>query len=391
MARAHSEFARSSCERIQQLVNRRFAGLDVLRAVAIIWVLFFHAQTLSLGSPLPMVTELGWMGVDLFFVLSGFLIGRQWLSQGASPSFSTFYRRRAFRILPAYAVVVAIYFVLPAARERRVIQPLWQFLTFTENLFIDMSSPKAFSHVWSLCVEEHFYLVFPLLAWALMRKPSRAVTITFCVAVMLAGMLWRGFVWFDALAMLDEQAMSKVFYERIYYPTLTRLDGLLMGVVLAIIECHASKTWQWLMQRARWLFIFGAATLALAIALFADAPNARSVIIGYPVLAIAMALIVASASSEHAWFERVKVPGAAWVAAISYSLYLSHKFVFHLVHVWFGSVLDEHGALAIFTYAAASMSFGFVLHLAVEKPFLQLRTALEKRSRVGYTPLAASE
>ena len=113
-------------------------GLDLLRAIAIAWVMLYHVTSNSVR--LPAVIEFGWMGVDLFFVLSGFLIGWQVLkpfTMGARPDWGRFFPRRAWRVLPAYWVVLAVYFAFPALRESPNIQPAWQFLSFTQNIFAD--------------------------------------------------------------------------------------------------------------------------------------------------------------------------------------------------------------------------------------------------------------
>ena len=97
-------------------------------------------------------------------MLSGFLIAGQLLApfaRGSRPSYARFFGRRLLRTLPAYLAVLALYVLIPGVRDRPALAPLWQFLTFSENWLVDMSIPNAFSHVWSLCVEEHFYLVFP--------------------------------------------------------------------------------------------------------------------------------------------------------------------------------------------------------------------------------------
>ena len=96
----------------------RLCGLDLLRAIAIIWVMLFHAT--KYGTPSREFSGLGWMGVDLFFVLSGFLIGSQLfklVAQKQEISLSKFYLNRVFRILPAYIVVLTIYFLVPFTRE----------------------------------------------------------------------------------------------------------------------------------------------------------------------------------------------------------------------------------------------------------------------------------
>ena len=155
----------------------RLPGLDLLRALAIAWVMLFHSFLVGgLGPDFAWLSRYGWMGVDIFFVLSGYLIGRQVLgplARGERLDFARFYARRAYRILPAFAVVLAIYLLWPGGREAKGLAPWWQFATFTLNFTIDYSANQAFSHAWSLCVEEHFYLLFPALAWVLaVRWPS---------------------------------------------------------------------------------------------------------------------------------------------------------------------------------------------------------------------------
>ena len=147
----------------------RLPGLDLLRAIAILWVMTYHALILGLIAPNE-VARFGWMGVDLFFALSGFLIGGQLfkpIARGGKLEPGTFYARRLFRTVPTYLVVLALYFTVPMFRERPGLGPLWQYLTFTQNLFVDFYRVKAFSHVWSLCVEEQFYLIAPLVVMLL--------------------------------------------------------------------------------------------------------------------------------------------------------------------------------------------------------------------------------
>src|SRR5207244_7167264 len=131
------------------------------------------------------VLRLGWIGVDLFFVLSGYLIGGQLLAplaRGQRINLGTFFARRAFRIMPAYFVVLAIYFLLPSWREYpQMSQPLWKFLLSVQN--IALHGGTAFSHAWSLAVEDQFYLVLPLLLLVAYPRPRVAVIIA-CIIVL---------------------------------------------------------------------------------------------------------------------------------------------------------------------------------------------------------------
>src|SRR5882724_9709873 len=116
--------------------RERQPGLDFLRALAIIVVVIYHAGIFGFALPYD-IHRFGWVGVDLFFVLSGYLIGGQLLSQlggGRHIRFGRFYARRALRILPAYLVVVSVYFFLPALREFPTISPLWKFLISVQNI-----------------------------------------------------------------------------------------------------------------------------------------------------------------------------------------------------------------------------------------------------------------
>jgi peptidoglycan/LPS O-acetylase OafA/YrhL len=203
----------------------RLPGLDLMRAIAILWVMFFHFRFTYMPPALNEMARRGWMGVDLFFVLSGYLIGSQLLRpyiSGERPSIGGFYLRRSFRVLPAFLAVLAVYLVWPTFREEPGLSPTWQFLTFTENLRIDYFHDQAFSHVWSLCVEEHFYLVLPILVLVMMRKPGFGKTLTMIIGILLLGMTVRGYLFnhqlAQGLAADDRERFVTLYIEKIYYP-----------------------------------------------------------------------------------------------------------------------------------------------------------------------------
>jgi peptidoglycan/LPS O-acetylase OafA/YrhL len=142
----------------------RLHGLDHLRALAIVLVMTHHYR---LGMPtwLEPVRNIGWTGVDLFFVLSGYLMGYQLLKEIKETnniSFKRFYLKRFFRIIPAYIVVLILYYSLKNYKEGTGMPPLLKFLTFTQNFGLDVLHGKSFSHAWSLCIEEQFYLLLPI-------------------------------------------------------------------------------------------------------------------------------------------------------------------------------------------------------------------------------------
>jgi peptidoglycan/LPS O-acetylase OafA/YrhL len=361
-------------------VSPRIQGLDLLRSIAILGVMLFHTR--GTGLPFDAVGRFGWMGVDLFFVLSGYLIGSQLLrpwSRGERPSMGGFYLRRAFRILPAYLVVLALYFLVPEFRNQPGISPLWQFLTFTVNLKINYFTNHAFSHAWSLCVEEHFYLVLPLLTLWMMRKPSLRKTLWVAGAIVIFGMIIRAWTWqyLHARYGADFDTFVTLYVEKIYYPTYTRLDGLLMGVLLATMRWFRPGWWSVCMRRANMLLAAGLAISAVGVWLFTERFSFLATVIGFPIVSLGFALLVLSAASHRSWIGRFRVWGAETTALLSYSLYLSHKGVIHLDGMYLARFVDPGGAQAVVVYAVTTFAFAALLYRLVERPFLKLRERVQ--------------
>jgi peptidoglycan/LPS O-acetylase OafA/YrhL len=367
----------------------RLPGLDLLRAIAVVWVMLFHSYVVGgLGEDYAWLSRYGWMGVDLFFVLSGYLIGSQVLAplaRGERLSFGGFYLRRAFRILPAFLAVLAVYIWVPGFREAPGLEPAWKFLSFTLNVLIDYGDNKAFSHAWSLCVEEHFYLLFPLLAWWLTRRPSKAAFVAICIGVVLAGVALRAGVWLHDASVEGsvDTARRNWFVEDIYYPTWNRLDGLLAGVVLATLKTFRPHAWQRAQAHANAALLLGLGVVALAFWLFRVRTGLLGNAIGWPVLSAGLALLVFAGASRGGWIGRWAIPGAGWLAATSYSLYLVHKAMFHVVDEAFGEGLAGRGIVAFAAYGLAAVAAAALLHYGVERPFLRLRDRLLARKRAA--------
>jgi len=368
----------------------RAHGLDIVRAAAIAWVMFYHAMNLGLvPDPDHWFVAFGWMGVDLFFVLSGFLIASQLLkpwATGSRPDYPRFFARRLLRTLPAYAAILLLYFGAPGLREFPDIQPFWQFATFTENFLFEPSGPKAFSHVWSLCVEEQFYLVFPgavaILAW----KPSARRTCATLAVLLLFGIAVRAGLWLAWVAkppfVLAAEANWRPYMTLIYYPTWSRLDGLLCGIAFAALRIYRPARWVRLTARPNLLLAAGLAGMAAAILLFQRqiAPLLPTAI-GFPLLAASIGLIVAAASTDRALIGRHRIPGAAALATGAYSLYLSQKLAYHAVEAWLAPALGATGYSRLGLAFGAALAAGALLYWSVERPFLRLRDRLEGPSR----------
>jgi peptidoglycan/LPS O-acetylase OafA/YrhL len=145
--------------------KHKLLGLDHLRAFAIVFVFLFHYQFYGHPEWENKIGSFGWTGVDLFFVLSGFLIAGQLfrtIAIGKNISMKEFFAKRFFRIIPPYLVVIALYVFVPFLREREHFAALWKYLTFTFNFGLDLHQIGTFTHAWSLCVEEQFYLILAI-------------------------------------------------------------------------------------------------------------------------------------------------------------------------------------------------------------------------------------
>jgi peptidoglycan/LPS O-acetylase OafA/YrhL len=353
-----------------------------MRAIAILWVMLWHMRLALQPGIWSEPAHYGWMGVDLFFVLSGYLIGSQLLRpyiRGSRPSIGGFYMRRAFRVLPAYLTVLLFYFAIPGFREAPGLSPAWQFLTFTENFRIDYMNDQAFSHVWSLCVEEHFYLVLPLLILLLMRRPSFGKALSVILGILCFGIAIRTYVYQHQVAIFPgDDLFSLAYIEKIYYPTHTRLDGLLVGVTLATIKTFRPAWWQRLISHGYLLLIGGIALCAGAMWLFNDRFAFSASVIGFPLLSIGLGLLIASSVAPSSPLSKVR--GFALIAALAYSTYLTHKEVIHFVRIHLPQLVEARGWIALIVYFAFSFAAAFVLYMAVERPFLRLRERISSRS-----------
>jgi len=361
----------------------RKPGLDLLRAIAILWVMPFHAYLAGYTGG-GVLRWSGWMGVDLFFALSGFLIGSQVFDALAARGrldFVDFYLRRGFRTLPAYSVVLCIYLAWPSMREAPGMMPAWTFLTYTLNLFYDPQR-TAFSHAWSLCVEEQFYLLFPLLALLLARTRRWRSGVAVIAVLVLGGAILRGVLWLHLvhpLQMRGEDA-GGAYLRFLYVPTYARLDDLLGGIALAAARSYGTRGWAWIERHANAAAIAGVLLTGLCVWGFdGQRLGFAANVFGYPVLALAMTSLVAAAASGQGVLAKIRVPGAAWFAAASYSLYLSHKMVYGQLHGRFAGWADGHGLWTVLIYIATVLAVGAALHYAVERPCLRLREPVRRR------------
>jgi peptidoglycan/LPS O-acetylase OafA/YrhL len=293
-------------------------ALDGLRSIAVYLVLLFHTGMSAVGG--------GFIGVDLFFVLSGFLVSNVILSEidrTGTLRIGHFYARRVRRLLPAALLVVvatSLVFVLVAPVTRRM--PLvgdaqsallyvanWRFLHQAEDYFATNVEESPFLHFWSLAIEEQFYVVFPVLLLVLARVGRRRGWV---MPAVLGGLL---------VASLGAQLYwAQVDANHAYYGTDARLYQLLAGAVLTVVL----RTWRVHLRRraAETLALGGlAGLLVLGSGLLDLAPSWR----GIGATAVSVALLAGLSLREDGALGRVLSQGVpVYLGRVSYGTYLWH-------------------------------------------------------------------
>lgn len=359
------------------LLKKRVPSLDVLRFVAVVMVMTFHTVPFPVELPHDMLFYFvrfgqngGFAGVDLFFVLSGYLIGGLLFDEERRHNrirVGRFLVRRAFKIYPPFWVFLITTVILRVSS--RVGVPRRSLLG--EIFFLQNYVGGLCGHTWSLAVEEHFYLGLPLLLWILLRirresqDPFRIIpylTLTLILVCLVLRVVTSVLVPFEHLTHVA--------------PTHLRIDSLLIGVMLAYFQhYHGERLLAFIRKRRVALLVFG--ILGFLPAFW----YSRWWLVAFGALvyaASAAALILGLSVRE-------RIPGflertAAFFGARSYSVYLWHMTIADMTkHLW--NVRGAAGGASWwFLYAAAyivaSLLFGSLMAAIVEIPVLRLRDAL---------------
>lgn len=369
-------------------IKNRNAGLDYLRVAAILFVMIFHYDVYY-GVPdwLEPFARFGWTGVDLFFVLSGYLISRMLLVEYQNTStinFSRFYVNRSLRILPVFFFVVGLYFLFPVITEGRGLQPIWRFLTFTQNLPIDLRN-NSFSHAWSLSVEEHFYLFFPLILLVIgYFKPGSKVIWIF-LAVILIGAIFRYVSWVWLVDAFSGRARVGAGLKWVYYPSYNRLDGLLFGVAVAILTLkkpgitEALVKFKWIVGISGFALLYAAWSMIDGKIINPAAFDLIPSLLVYPLVSLGYAcLVIIAANTESS---RTALPANLMtrLAIWSYSIYLIHKIIYHSVNTQLHKIIETPPEARFILSMILAICAGAILYTLVEKPFLLLRSKINDR------------
>jgi peptidoglycan/LPS O-acetylase OafA/YrhL len=302
------------------VARRHVAALDGLRAFAVIAVIIYHTMDPTPWLAVDRAVKSGWVGVDLFFVLSGFLITGILLDSKGSPRFfRNFYIRRTLRIFPLYyavlvaALLVAPHFLPSDSAVHAILDKqgwLWAYAQNIEELRHGGKSWKAgwlnLTHLWSLSVEEQFYLVWPAVVYLTARRSLAAVA----AAIVIGAPLLRA-------AMLHAGTPPQV----IYAFTLCRLDTLAVGALLAVLVRSRPELVTTVVRAL--LAIGGIAVLAIAIATGGfDAENYTVQIIGYTAAAALFGGVVLRAAQPRTSPGLLGHPILTTIGRYSYGIYI---------------------------------------------------------------------
>ncbi len=351
-------------------MKSRIPELDGVRGMAILLVLYLHYVVNAItdwSNPLlRFLARSGihaWSGVDLFFVLSGFLIGGILLdARGSENYFRTFYLRRVFRILPIYVVICGTYFALCAAvpgTEANYVAPMpwYVYASFLQNFWLAHHPWNTFlDHSWSLAVEEQFYLTLPAIIWFTPRR-----------------VLWKVIT---ALAMASVAARCIGYVH--YYPAwktaayvfvICRADSLLLGVLAALaVRNERALT---ILTGRKWLlrgmasasFVFVAASTAKQWQMTSNAMCT----VGYTANAVlyASVLLIAVTAPASIFARLFRLRALRWLGTVAYCLYLVHLDFQALVYRLFGYArLRLSTAYDLLPLAAALAASLLVSHLS---------------------------
>jgi peptidoglycan/LPS O-acetylase OafA/YrhL len=374
------------------------AALDGIRGLAVLLVLMFHfvytcpdvAIQAASGELLRRLSYVGWTGVDLFFVLSGFLITRILISsKGSGSYFVNFYGRRVLRIFPLYYLtLMSVFIIVPKLRlfffnsATPMSRDHWYFWTYTVNLahlFRDNLNEGQLGHFWSLCVEEHFYIFWPWVVWKCDRERLRIV----CFGLVLM-----------AIASRIGLQLAEVSSTPIFYFTLCRLDSLAMGAWVATYATNSMGEAQALpiSWRSRAIKVAVSAVVCLIPVVVLDKGSLRGGIwsqrFGLTLIGIiyTCGIVRSLTIPVNTVFNRILMTNTLRsFGKYSYGIYVLHPLVqsflmsklvkaVSFVSSLFGPFANYFGVVAIFA-ALTTSSFiaAFVVYNTVEKRFLNLK------------------
>lgn len=361
--------------------TEKLYGLDHLRALAILLVLMYHYRAFKHPAWIDTIGRFGWTGVDLFFVLSGFLISSQLfkeIEKAGSISLKTFFTKRFFRIIPPYFFTLFLYFTFPFFRERESLSSFWKFISFTQNYGLDVMNRGTFSHAWSLCIEEQFYLFLPFLLLLVLKTKTFRYTVLFAFLLILFSVTARFMIWNNSIVpVMNSDGFWKAWYMKIYYPTHTRLDGLAAGVIIGYLMIYSSQFKRFVHQSGNKLFVSGTILLGISFWICNDQVTEGASVYGFTWVAFSYGIILMSAISRSSFVFRTKSSITTQLAGLSYALYLSHKGIIHMIQYALEKLgVETSDNVSLLIGLAGCIAGGLLYRLMIENPSSKLKNKI---------------
>lgn len=366
-------------------VLSRIPQLDGIRGLAVGMVILDHASYLYQNPPeqnlmaaggnrvfhaVLSLTAQGWLGVELFFILSGYLITSILLkTRDANSYFTSFYARRVLRIFPVFwLTLLALAFIFPHSYSFFLVAVL-----FLANVSSWFGVAGLYYPLWSLCVEEHFYLLWPFVV----RTFRRRILFAVCVSICLLDPLLRAFF---------SWKMGAAFFDKAWYFSGFRFEGLAYGAILALVAPRMD---------ARRKKLFGAAAIAAGIGIFAAAVPFGVLHSSASALATAVhasagltfasvlffGLVCLSLGLDDKQARVFANPPLVLLGDLSYCLYLAHQMIFWGWDHYFDSLRTGAFASNPMAYFLVRLVICFAISMAVallsrkfvERPILSLK------------------
>lgn len=347
-------------------------ALDGIRGLGVILVLFYHygssAAVFGFTNPILKLTGIGWSGVDLFFVLSGFLItGILHDSKGEQNYFKNFYARRTLRIFPLYYFAAIAVILLALISQLDLLggaNPMW-ILAYVGNFQMAIEGGGSIlDHFWSLAIEEQFYLIWPLVVLTL----SRGKLMVVAAAMIVIAPIIR------TLLVLNNTPDLAV-----YVLTPARMDGLAMGALLALVVRGPAGIaplvpWAWRLGAA------SAAAFLMIVVLRRDFSNGDPVILtaGISLLTVMYASILVLSLTFGPLKKLMELPVMRWFGKYSYGLYVWHPIVnMILLHSpvteRFGEITPVKALVLLVVAFGVSVLTALASYKFLESPLLRLK------------------
>ncbi|WP_326984406.1 acyltransferase [Chryseobacterium sp. MYb264] len=359
----------------------KFYGLDHLRALAIILILLYHYRMFKHPEWIDTIGWIGWTGVDLFFVLSGFLISNQLfreIKEHQNIDLKTFFIKRFFRIIPPYFFTLMLYFCFPIFREREALPSVWKFISFTQNYGLNVIEKGTFSHAWSLCIEEQFYLLLPVLL-LIFIKIKRIYYLPFGTLLLIGiSISLRYFSWNEYIVPnLETSDFWKEWYMKIYYPTYTRFDGLAIGVLIGYFYQFNLKFKAIINKNGNYFLALGILLITFSLWFCRDQYSEKASVLGFTFVAISYGILLLGAISTSSFLGRKRNYFTSQLAILSYSIYLSHKGIIHLIQLFLEkNNINSSTTLTVTICFCLCIIVSIFYRFVIEKPSARIKNIL---------------